>query len=54
MVTQVRNGCLRQSLCIAGDLGKTSESEFAGIRVRQQRDFSITADLEDYNNKIHH
>ena len=31
---------------------KTSESEFAGIRVRQQRDFSVTADLEDYTNKF--
>ena len=31
---------------------KTSESEFAGIRVRQQRDFSITVDLEDYTNKF--
>ena len=31
---------------------KTSESEFAGFRVRQQRDFSITADLEDYTNKF--
>ena len=30
---------------------KTSESEFAGIRVRQQRDFSKTADLEDYTSK---
>ena len=26
---------------------KISESEFAGIRVRRQRDFSITIDLED-------
>ena len=31
---------------------KTSESEFAGIRVRQQRDLSITVDLEDYTNKF--
>ena len=31
---------------------KTSESEFAGIRLRQQRDFSITVDLEDYTNKF--
>ena len=31
---------------------KTSESEFAGIRVRQHRDFSITVDLEDYTNKF--
>ena len=31
---------------------KTSESEFAGIRVQQQRDFSITADLEGYTNKF--
>ena len=31
---------------------KTSESEFAGSRVRQQRDFSITVDLEDYTNKF--
>ena len=31
---------------------KISESEFAGIRVRQQRDFSITVDLEDYTNKF--
>ena len=31
---------------------KVSESEFAGIRVRQHRDFSITVDLEDYNNKF--
>ena len=31
---------------------KTSESEFAGIRVRQQGDFSMTADLEDYTNKF--
>ena len=30
----------------------TSESEFAGLWVRQQRDFSITADLEDYTNKF--
>ena len=29
-----------------------SESEFAGIRVRQYRDFSITVDLEDYTNKF--
>ena len=29
-----------------------SESEFAGIRVRQHRDFSITVDLEDYTNKF--
>ena len=29
---------------------KVSESEFAGIRVRQHRDFSITVDLEDYTN----
>ena len=31
---------------------KTSESEFAGIRVRQQRDFSRTVDLEDCTNKF--
>ena len=31
---------------------KVSESEFAGIRVRQQRDFSTTVDLEDYTNKF--
>ena len=31
---------------------KISESEFAGIRVRQHRDFSITVDLEDYTNKF--
>ena len=31
---------------------KTSESEFAGIRLRQQRDFSITVDLEDCTNKF--
>ena len=31
---------------------KTSESEYAGIRVRQQRDFSTTVDLEDYTNKF--
>ena len=31
---------------------KVSESEFAGIRVRQHRDFSITIDLEDYTNKF--
>ena len=31
---------------------KTSETEFAGIRVRQKRDFSITVDLEDYTNKF--
>ena len=31
---------------------KVSESEFAGIRVRQHRDFSITVDLEDYTNKF--
>ena len=31
---------------------KTSESEFAGIRVRQQRDFSITGDPEDHTNKF--
>ena len=43
-----------------GDMGekwmwgswKTSESEFAGTRVRQQRDFSITVDLEDHTNKF--
>ena len=33
---------------------KISESEFAGIRVRQHRDFSITVDFEDYTNKFHH
>ena len=31
---------------------KTFESECAGIRVRQQRDFSITVHLEDYTNKF--
>ena len=31
---------------------KISESEFAGIRVRQHRDFSITVDLEDNTNKF--
>ena len=31
---------------------KISESEFAGIRVRQHRDFSITIDLEDNTNKF--
>ena len=31
---------------------KTSESEFAGIRRRQQREFSITVDLEDCTKKI--
>ena len=31
---------------------KISDSEFAGIRVRQHRDFSITVDLEDYTNKF--
>ena len=31
---------------------KTSEAECAGIRERQQRDFSITIDLEDYTNKF--
>ena len=31
---------------------KISESEFAGIRVRQHRDFSIAVDLEDYTNKF--
>ena len=31
---------------------KTSESQFAGIRVRQQRDFSKTVDLEDCTNKF--
>ena len=31
---------------------KVSESEFAGIRVRQFRDFSITVDLEDHTNKF--
>ena len=31
---------------------KVSESEFAGIRVRQYRDFSITVDLEDYTMKF--
>ena len=35
-----------------GSWKETSESEFAGIRERQQRDFSITADLEDYTNKF--
>ena len=29
---------------------KISESEFAGIGVRQHRDLSITVDLEDYTN----
>ena len=33
---------------------KTSESEFAGIRRRQQREFSITVDLEDCTKKNHH
>ena len=31
---------------------KVIESEFAGIQVRQFRDFSITVDFEDYTNKI--
>ena len=31
---------------------KASVSEFAGIRVRQYRDFSITVGLEDYTNKL--
>ena len=31
---------------------KTCESEFAGIRVRQQRDFLLEVDLEDYTNKF--
>ena len=31
---------------------KTSESEFAGIRVRQQLEFSITVDLEDNASKF--
>ena len=31
---------------------KVSESEFAGIRVRQHRDFSITVNLENYTNKL--
>ena len=31
---------------------KVSEPEFAGIRVRQYRDFSITVDLGDYTNKF--
>ena len=31
---------------------KTSESEFGGIPVRQQCDFSITVDLEDDTNKF--
>ena len=31
---------------------KVSESEFAGIWVRQFREFSITVDLEDYTNKL--
>ena len=31
---------------------KISESEFAGVRMRQRRDFSITDDLEDYTNKF--
>ena len=30
---------------------ETSESDFAGIRVRQQRGFSITADLAEYAKK---
>ena len=38
-------GCLRGSW-------KTSESEFAGFRVRHQREFSITVDLGDYTNKF--
>ena len=31
---------------------KISESEFAGIRVRQHRDFSITVDREDWTNNF--
>ena len=31
---------------------KVSESEFAGVWVRQHRDFSIAIDLEDYTNKF--
>ena len=31
---------------------KISESEFAGIRLRQRRGFSISVDLEDYTNKF--
>ena len=31
---------------------KFSESEFAGILVRQHRDFSIAVDLEDFTNKF--
>ena len=31
---------------------RDSESEFAGIRARQHRDFTITVDLEDYINKF--
>ena len=31
---------------------KSSESEFAGIRVRQQQDFSIPVDLKVYTNKF--
>ena len=31
---------------------KVSESEFAGIWMRQHRDFSITVDLEDHTNKF--
>ena len=33
-------------------LYRISESEFAGIRVRQHRDFSITVDFQDYTNKF--
>ena len=31
---------------------KQGEAEFGGIRVRQQRDFTIEADWEDYTNKF--
>ena len=34
------------------DLGKFLNLKFAGIRVRQHRDFSITVDLEDYTKFI--
>ena len=31
---------------------KKGEAEFAGIRVRQQRDFSIEVDLDDHTHKF--
>ena len=40
-----------KSLCRWGSW-EIWESEFAGIRVGQHRDFSITVDLEDYTNKF--